>query len=569
MYYLATKLYHVNAGLANQFIFNFSIIREYDQFLILLELYKLRIQDEFTLNIVLKHCTENPNRLSLLDKVDNQLQDSLKLSYYETEQYLPTLNQQKHYVNQNYEENKLINFKIFNKFKVIFNKQQVNRFYNDINSYYSNYILLESLYQLALNNTNEPNNKIVDINQKRDSLKQEHQKQNQKQEQISTIELPKQEIKSTQDPTRLDDIFSLSINQVLKSFLIHITTNYYIYITEEYCYLEDNVYNIPNIYPTIYIFNSDYFKSLLSSLNNYTFENIKMRMQKILMKLKEESNELKPLEKMLLINMLFLYCLRILYDTHTDYLNNNIIKLFNDTDLQSRLISNHTKTYFSNIDLLFKIKNISIDDMKEHELDQEIINIGEKYKHLVSVSEEDFINKVLIDLKETKDVNDDLKLNKKSILNLNELKINTVSNIKKEQQNNLINSSMLSNSEEPYKLFKYDFNQDYLTDAYKLFNSYINDSSMFTMKLKKGDFKTINVPKTVINLFDSLKNILYNKEINIQNYFNTYDYYKILCNNLNDALSFPYYILLYVIYQIIIPHLYVNYNMQEFENILN
>src|SRR6056297_414015 len=124
MYYLASKLYHINAGLANQFIFNFSIIREYDQFLILLELYKLRIQDEFTLNIVVKHCTENPSRLSLLDKVDNQLQDSLKISYYEAEQYLPTLNQQKEYIERNYSDNKLFNFKIFNdQFKVIFSKQ--------------------------------------------------------------------------------------------------------------------------------------------------------------------------------------------------------------------------------------------------------------------------------------------------------------------------------------------------------------------------------------------------------------------------------------------------------------
>jgi len=573
MFYLASKLYHIDAGTTNQYIFNFSIIREFDQFLTLLELYKLRVQDEFTLNIVIKHCTENPNRLSLLTKVDNQLQDSLKLSYYDVEKYLPVLKQKQEYVNQNYTDDKLINFKIFNdQFIVIFNKLQINRFYCDINSYYSNYILLESLYQLTLNNTVDTNKKdIVNIANQKDSLKQDHIKEIQTQQ--KQIELPKQESEQINNPTKLDDIFSLCLNNVLKSFLLHITSNYYIYISEEYCKHNENNYTFPNLFPMIYIFNTNYFKSLLISLNNYSIDHVKMRIQKALMKLKEEFNVLKPLEKMILINMIFLYYLRFIQDTHTDYLNNNITKLFNDSDLQTRVLNNHTKTYFPNVDMTFEIKDISVDDMCDNELNKNIENIGEKYKHLTSVSEKDFVDKVLIDLdKIENNKKDDLLLNNNIILNLNDLKNNIISESmkKKLNENNLINQSSLNTDYYKIdKLYSYDFKNECLTNAYSLFKEYVNDSSMFVVKLKKGDLNLINISKSVINLFESIKNILYDTEINIQNYFNTYNYYKILCKNLNDSSSFPHHILLYVIYQIIIPHLYLNYEIQEFEDPLS
>src|SRR6056297_2392314 len=103
--YLSSKNYHVNAGISNQYLFMFSIIREFDQFLILLELFKLRIQDEPSIQIVIDHCTKFPNRRSILNKVDNQLQDSLKLDYYQVENYLPDLKYKSDYINTNYQDN--------------------------------------------------------------------------------------------------------------------------------------------------------------------------------------------------------------------------------------------------------------------------------------------------------------------------------------------------------------------------------------------------------------------------------------------------------------------------------
>lgn len=569
MFYLSSKLYHVNAGMTNQYIFSFSLIREFDQFLILLELYKLRIQDDFTLDIVVKHCNDYPNRKTLLDKVDNQLVDSLKISYYEVENYLPTLLQQKLYIDQNYMDNQLINFKIFNDvFRVIFNKRQINRLYYDINAYYSNYIVLESLYQLTLRNTNENDYKsIVNINEKRDSLKQEHQNAEKTK---TNIQLPKKVV--TPSSTRLDDILLLCISPLVKSFLIHISTNYYVYVTEDHCYLDDNnTYNIPNIFSSTYIFNSNYLKSILMCLVNYSVENIKMRTQKILMQLKDEHDELKPLERMLLINLLFLYYLRFTHETHTEYLDNNIVRIFNDSHLQSRLLFNHTKNYFPDIDLKFNVVDIGVDDMKEAKLDQDIVDIGKKYKHLIPVSEKDFIQKIMKEVDDDSPIDDQLKLNRIDILNLIELKNNSISPNKRSllNQNKLITEdSQDERQENNNDLFKYNFNQDYLTPAYRLFNEYVNDPNTFVVQLKTNKLKTDNVSKTIINLFEPIKTILYSKEVNIQNHFNTYDYYKILCNNLNDPLSFPYYVLLFIIFQIIIPHLYVNYNMVEFENVL-
>ena len=88
---LSTKVYHINNGVQEQFIFKTAIVKNLDEFNILLELYKLNILDEPTMNIVIDHCKNNPHRSDLLKKVDSKLIDSINLNYMEIEQYLPVL----------------------------------------------------------------------------------------------------------------------------------------------------------------------------------------------------------------------------------------------------------------------------------------------------------------------------------------------------------------------------------------------------------------------------------------------------------------------------------------------
>ena len=544
---LSSKIYHVNAGLTNQFLFMFSIVREFDQFIVLLELFKLRIQDEPTLEIVIKHCNENPNRRSILNKVDNQLQDSMKLDYYQVENYLPQLEDHYQIINEKYNDEKLFKFPITDKFRVIFNKKQVNRFYNDLKAFYSNYIILESTFQMSL--PKEEKKEVVNVSEKKDTLKNEYYQE----------ELPK-----PQERSKFDEIFDLCINNTIKSFLIHITVNYYIYVGEKHVFIEDNKINLPSLFPLIYVFNLKYFESLISSLNSYTIENIKMRCDKILRKLQDDQTT--SIEMMILCGLLFVYYLRFLSESHTDYLLNNTRKLFNDTDLQSRLLTNHTKNYFPNQQISFHVNEINLDEIEEINLENKIEEVGEKYSHLKSVSEEDFIDKIMKDLDDNEP---ELILNNKKILSLDHLKNRKSAGVKK---NNLDNPEFQNTDAKDelteYNCFRYNFQDEYITEAYKLFNEFIEDQNTFLIKLKKDELNT-NIPKTVINLFEVLSRILYDKEIKIQQYSNTYTYYQILKNNINDVNAFPHIIILYIIFQIIIPHLYLQYNIKEFEDVLN
>lgn len=543
---LSSKIYHVNAGLTNQYLFSFSIIREFDQFLVLLELFKLRIQDEPTLGIVIKHCTENPNRKSILTKVDNQLQDSLKLDYYQIENYLPELKSQVDKVNETYEDStKLLNFPINNQFKVIFNRTQINRLYNDLNAFYSNYILLESLFNLTVNQFEEPKKEPVNINEKKDSLKKEYN------------ENIKEEFLESKEESRLDEILNLCISSPLKSFLIHIIINYYFYISKNNIDIQDGQINIPSIFPMSYIFNLRYYESLVMSLNTYTIENVKMRTEKILKRLQDKDNI--PIENMALTLLLFMYYLRFLQESHTDYLNNNIRKIFNDCDLQSRLLTNHTKNYFPKFNMTFKVNEISLNDIEDQNLDAQIEEFSKEYKHLIPISEEDFVEKIIKDLDGK---NDDLIFNNKRIININHLKRLESAGVKK---NNIMNPEFQNTDQHLLEsdIFKYDFNNEFLTPALKVFNEYIEDSNSFFIKIKQNEIT--NIPKTILNLFETIKNVLYNQ--NIQNYYNTYDYYTLLKNNLNNPSIFPHTVFLYIIYQIIIPFNYANYDMIEFEDV--
>jgi len=560
---LSNKLYHINAGLSNQFIFMFSIIRDFDQFILLLELYKLRIQDEPTIQIVVEHCTKYPNRKSILNKVDNQLQDSLKLDYYQVETFLPDLQNKLEYINNNYKDNiKLFNFPINNQFKVIFNKIQLNRLFNDIESFYKNYLILETLFQLTLSEQNNTKKEIISIEEQRDKLKNEHT-QKYLNNQNKDLPISNESINKTEE-TRIDNIFESCINSVLKSFLLHITINYYFYINKNHCVVENKeelTFKLPTLFPLSYIFNIDYFKSLILSLNKYTLDNIKLRCDKILRKLQDD--EIETLEIMMLTCLFFIYCIRFLNETHTDYLSNNIKKLFNDSDLQLRLLNNHVKTYFPNFKISFNIYDITIEDIEEKDLDNNIEEISQNYKHLISVSEEDFIDNVFKDLNKNK--NKDLILNSKKIFNIESLKTQKSAAVK----NNILQNPEFNNLQGDlfeYDLINYNFNSQYLTDANLLLNQYIEDKNTFLIRLRNNEIKE-NVPITIINLFELITNILYSEDINIQQYYNTYDYYNILCNQLKDPTVFPHIIFLYIIYQIIIPYLYLNYNIKEFEDV--
>jgi hypothetical protein len=558
---LSTKMFHINNGIQEQFIFKLAIVKNLDMFNVLLELYKLNIQDEPTLNIVIEHCTNNPHRGDLLKKVDSKLVDSINLNYVEIENYLPILKNHLNMLVQKYEPNKLVNFPICNKFTVIFNANQVKRLYNDLRGFYQNYMVMDALFKLTVKDLkNKP--VVENITGKKDQLKKDH---------VEAVKLPEVE---TNEQTEFDNVLNLCINHSLKSLLIHLSCNYFIYISSKNANMEiteNNIFriNIPTIFPASFVFNNNYIKSLVMSLTVYPIKDIEMRINKILNGISSEK-EVIPIILMCRMCLLYLYYLAYLYQSHSSYLLNNLVDLFNDVNIQKRLLYNHTKVYFKRNDIEFNIYEMTMDQMIELDKTFEINDLGEKYRHLIPVSEDSFIEKIINDLKDDPKQYK-IEINNKRIINIKSLIDAKVAASKKDdniKSNVLLDPDNLLDYDQIYSnLFNYDFNNPKLTLAHQYFDNFIQDQSGFILKYKQKELDFKSVPVNILNMFNILKELLYNQNSEILKTNNTYIYYKNIVESVNDPSVFPHYSYLFIIYQIILPFMFLNYNIIEFEDV--
>jgi len=563
---LSCKMYHVNAGIQQQFIFKLAIVKNLNQFNMLIELYSLNVQDETTLTIVLDHVGKFPNDSTLLRKIDNKLVDSVHLNYYEIEAYLPVLKVDLTNIIQNSQQpNELFNFRVCNKFDVIFNQLQVRRLYSDLYGFYQNHMILDALYKLTLANV-DVKPKTEQISHHQDELKKENQKK---------MAPPVITPTYTEENTKFDNLLTLCINQSMKSFIINLTCNYYVYVGDSSCFVdrtsEEGKFKIQacSLYSSNYIFNGEYIKSLVMGLMNYNADEINMRLTKLFNCLLVEDNT--PVETMAILGMIYLYFLVYLYQSHSAYLLNNIIPLFCDVDIQSRLFNNHCKLYMKRSDIVLFLKEADVTQLGDRDETFQIDVIGKKYEHLINVSETSFIDKIMDDL--TTDINSkntSVVLNSKRIINLNNLKNLKFAEDKKQQAiegNILLNPENDLDFDQVYvNMFDYDFNNQYLTLANQYFNDFIQNQSDFILRYKQKKINTKLVPVNVINMFDLIKQILYDQNSDIHKSINTYVYYKILVGKLNDPSVFPHETYLFIIYQLFIPFMYLNYNIVEFES---
>jgi hypothetical protein len=247
-----------------------------------------------------------------------------------------------------------------------------------------------------------------------------------------------------------------------------------------------------------------------------------------------------------------------------------LFELFNDIQIQQRILNNHNKIYLKNDSLIFNIKELTIEEMVIVDDEENIIKLGEKYHHLISVSEDSFIEKILTD------INNSIKEEKISFNSIRLININNLKNIKiaASKKNENIKDNILLDPDnlieydlQYQNLFEYDFNDKYLTLGYKYFNNFIQDQSNFLLEYKQNKLNLNLVPVNIINFFGIIKTLLYSNESKVLKSNNTYVYYNELIKLINDPKVFSHYIFLFIIYQIIIPFMYINYNIEEFEDV--
>lgn len=526
----ATRLFYINAGDRFQGFLKESTIRDYDRFLRRFELFKFRTDDKILIQSFMRECKKNSTRVELANRIDSILEGDCTLDCADVEEYYKVLGNEISKIRN--EPNKSYMFCIHNKLKVVLTVQQAIRLYYDLKSFYENYLILEDLFKFSIRSENK-----VEVLTK--------------QEKITDKKRIPPPPPNTQPLNILDSIVSFCLTKVIRTSLIHQSITYFQYVTKDSCYLENKedkiVINLPNIVPSSSIYNTNFFRSLILSLSTINIQQVKHYITKLvnILNSNEKDYTESPVHIMMISYLIFLYFLRCTYDSHTQYIIDNIDNILNETFLQTKVINHNLGIYAKTSNIIFKVVDT---DIFEKGIDTS--EIGKEYSHLIAVDEEKFIETVL---KETKqNVPQDFLLSSKKVLDLRLLK--TVNKFKNVNKLFDIDGQILD--QDLNGLLNYTNTEEDFTDAYRLFKKYNDNPSVLMLRESK-------VPKTVLNLFESLKKIL-----NRQNFgevdVSTLGYYIKLCNLLPNVKMLSHITILYIIFQIIIPFHYEIYGTTSF-----
>jgi len=555
---LATQYFYVNNGIQFQGIFCTITVREFDQFLIKCELYKFKTTDPVILNTIEQECENNSTRIEILNKIDSDLVSECSLTYpdieiYHKQLYTDIISMK----SNNPDEFIRYNLSIYDRMNITLNIVQARRFYNNLRTFYTDYILLENMFKMiVLSGTAKPAEEKDKIN----NYAKGSPKEVQQSEQKSPIPPPPPKNINTKAPSILDSLMKFGVNNVIGSSLTHFIFNYFRYVSKDVCFVENEENGIiivcPPILPSNYMFDTPYFKSLINSIANVDIEYFSFYMSKLINGV-TTNNKIKetPLYIMIITYLNLIYSLRYMYDSHTNWLYENIDNVIADPVRQTKILNHHINQYVkSDVPIRYDIREVNIFEYEPDQYIEDIKNISNEYSHLIPVDQMKFADIVLDKMKQTESkLPEEFKMGRKKIFDLDSLKKNSIRESKNKRREPLFATDKLtpniSNEVLESNLLHYEFDSEdqLLTKAYRTLMKYIQDPGI--IMLIKDDV----IPKVVRNLFETLKNILTPQIFN-KDEMNTLQLYKILCDNLPDAKVLSHTTLMYIVFQIIIPY---------------
>jgi hypothetical protein len=310
--------------------------------------------------------------------------------------------------------------------------------------------------------------------------------------------------------------------------------------------------------PFYYSLNYDYIVSIFKNTFVESEENVisfnqKKILENIVSNFERQDSEV-DLINILLIFIFYCYLYYIIATKHPDF---DFSTYFNPELQQSAL------THFFNQTDQLKDFNVSVLESVEEKLDDDLINnISIKYKHLIPVSETDFLDRVINEYQKSKDDLKDITISSTKILDLDLLlNANNVIEKIKAQDSPLINTNTYNTRSCASSLLNYE--QKDITKAYKYFKEYVSNPTTLVSLLS---LKELPVPKTILNLFDFFSRNFPKLFINDKEN-NTLNYYKILRDNLPSPKSYSHQIYLYLIYNLIIPYHYENFKITKYTDV--
>ena len=447
--------------------------------------------------------------------------------------------------------NDKFNVNIMKDLRIDLELHNVWEMYNFFHSYYSNYNILESILSLKTSGGERQESQIVQNKVSVDAN-------------IEVIE--------TQDKIKeenlIEDIFSLIDSITLKNSLIHHIFNYYQYV--EAGKDENNTINLPEIFMNSFGIDGYYLNNLIltnnqiidmDKVNHYTLNILGMLMEK-----KYTENKICLMS---LCYILCIYCIRFFYEFYPDYVLKNINKILVDPASQESMLNMliEKNKLFSNFKGKIKFKVVTAKNLKieNNEVDNQIKQLSEKYSYLKSISEKEFIERVFSEIQPSTSAVPNIKLSKKKVLNIR--KLAQKSNTNNQNINDLI---QITDQFNEYYLLEYIINQKdnkITTHCYNLILKYIKDPSILLID-DNTLIKDKKIPNTVIKLFDLLCNTILNNNIIKEDNVNTFNYYLILKENIPNFDKLSYNVILYLIFQVIIPFSNDMYGNEIFEDYL-
>jgi len=552
-----------------------SIIKDFHDVKLKIEFYKILTSDRQLVEMVEKSCLEdhiNPNALKL---VSSELVYTKIMNYNDSEyfrNYLSFVCSRNLYEDRKLSKVWIIEFKFPNSgdvnfFRINLTTDQVTRLYSQINSFYSNFMLFSAIAKQYV------------IEQPKEEIKSKKVTEYAKDVENIAIGIETQRVSQlspqTKERNELDDIFELCLNSSIKSSLIHYTFNYFKYFTKDHCKIQTNQkgqvqYILPLLVPGNLNFDDSYFDSLIQANGSVSSSNVIFAIKKILnnLLLNYSKYHEKPIMIMMMGYLLFVYMLKYLNDTNKESFRTHFRRLICDADSQSgilrSLIATSTFKDFTN-KIFFKIVNICpIEAANDQEIER-INTLSQEYKHLIPVSQEEFVEKVFAR------INDQTGSKLPKFFKLSNKKVIDISKYISQKKQTISYSTVLFDPDQTldqdqsedklYNILDYELINNstrVISKAYQHLINYVKNPSSLLL-LKETD-----LPKEIINLFDILSKKILNPSVISKENVNTLNYYDILVESLPDPNQFNHITLMYIIFQIMIPYHYDIYNTNQF-----
>lgn len=553
----------------NDFIGVFKIInyRDYNGFVLRLEVYKFLKSNQYVLDNIIQQNIVNPTDSKLLDRVSSERIHSDSLNYKEAKsflEYLPTVIRWASENNQN-----LINLNVMEKMSIVLTVDQIKQFYYIVKSFIENYFILESMFNM-LSKLGEIKEPSVDTNYAGRKVTDFVKTSTDKPEQV------KQYIQDQQEQKPKDDfeiLLEYCYHKHLKNLVIHYSLNYYRYVSDKSYSVDctDNVIKIivPNILPYSLSMDSKYFYDYLLSDRSIPLNNISIYATKLLKKVLFEGNDVYIKNSIYMMSFAFIllvYSIRYLTEIYPAVFETQYeLIVSNSNNLQKRIIQHYANSYLKSLNLPkhdngkdyvldFEITPFNLYEQWELKEDELIKKLSDENSHIIPVSQELFVKTVMGKLEDDDKIFQHLefKFSDKKVLDLNSLIKQDKKAVPK--KSNLIDPESTVATKPSDDLILTDY-LNYYSDEQGL----ITKTFKYIMDYSK-DPATINfikdLPKEILNLFPVIsKDILTKNKLKDQ-IDNTYDYYRIVIDNIPSPESIRYTTILFIVYQIIIPYYY-------------